>query len=249
MNKAGNNSLKKNYSAWAIFSIVNNTKIDARPVLAWRIVNGKKLTVEVFFRVIRKFRDEVVVRATRPEGQKILGNLVAGSDKLNFFLPEDMVLFQTDVKSVDASGELVIKLPEMIAQIDRRKHMRLSLSDDVGAVVKFFKENTGQVKRTQLFDKACFDVSAGGLSLVVSKTEAKFFSIGDVVNRIRLEVENKEIPLSAEVVNILDIEPDGNNKLHYSGKKICLRYSKIGPKAQKFLNEFVFRHVDLNEAV
>ncbi|MBC77341.1 MAG: hypothetical protein CME64_15155 [Halobacteriovoraceae bacterium] len=248
MSKAGNNSLKKNFSAWAIFSIVSNTKINAKPVLCWRIVNGQKKTVEGFFRVIRKFRNEIVLRATANDSQRELGKLVAGCETMNFFLPEDMVLFQTQVKSVDQNGDLVIAIPKMIAQVDRRKHMRLNLGGEVSAIARFQKENHGQIKRKHVFEKSCYDISGGGLSFIVSKTESKFFKIGDEVGPISVNVENKDVPLKGKVLSILEIEPNEHNDLHYKGYKICIQYSKIGSKAQKFLEEFVFRHIDLDEA-
>ncbi|MEX0799256.1 MAG: PilZ domain-containing protein [Bacteriovoracaceae bacterium] len=249
MNKAGKNLLKKNNSAWAIFSIVNNTKLNDKPVWAWRIVGGKKVTVEVFIRVIRKFKNEMIVRASRPEGEKVLGNLIAGSETLNFFFPEDAALFQSQVKASDARGDVVVRMPKMIAQVDRRKHMRLRLTEDVQARVSFFKKNHTQQKKTQLFKKDCFDISAGGLAFIVSRTEAKFFKLGDGINLMRVNVENKEAAISGKVVNILEVEPNERNKLHYKAYKICVKYDQINPQTSKLLNDFVFRYVDLNEAV
>lgn len=249
MDKANSNILKKNYSAWAIFSILNNTKLRGKPAIAWRIVSGKKITAEVFIRVIRRSRNEILIRGTDPGSQKILGTLSSGSENLNLFLPEDMVLFQSDIKSFDSSGDTTLKVPSMIAQIDRRKHMRLFVAEEVPAQIKFFKQTHAQRANTQMFDKQCFDISAGGLSFIVSKMESKFFMEGDSIGPIRIFAENKEVSVTGKIVNILDVEPDNRNKLHYKGRKICLRYDKIDPKDRKFIDDFVFRHADLSEAV
>lgn len=249
MNNVGGNILKKNQSAWAIFSILNNAKIQSRPAIAWRFVSGKKITTDIFIRVIRKSRNEILVRGSDMESQKILSQLVAGSETINIFLPEDMVLFQSEIRAFDANGDTVLKIPSMIAQIDRRKHMRLFINEDHSAKIKFFKQTHAQRGNTQKFEKACFDISAGGLSFIVSRMESKFFMIGDDLGIIRVAFENQEIQVVGKIVNILDVEPDARNGLHYKGKKVCVRYEKVDSKAQKKLADFVFRHADLSEAV
>jgi len=249
MNKVGSNSLKKNYSAWDIFSLINNTKLNDRPIMGWRVVGGKKVTVDMFIRVIRKFRNELVVRATSPEGRDKLANLVAGSDKLNLYLPEDLVLFQSRIKKHESTGDVVISIPEMIAQIDRRKHLRLFVENEINVQVGFQKENHGQRVSTQQFDKKCFDVSAGGLSFIISKIEGKFFEVGDHVYNAYLILDRRKTLINAEVVNILDIEPDERNGLHYKGQKVCLRLLNPTENQQKVINDFVFKYVQIDEAI
>lgn len=249
MKQVGSNNLKKNYSAWAIFSLINNTKLNDKSVVGWRMIGGKKVTVDLFIRVIRKFRNELVVRAKSPEGRNTIANLIAGSDKLNLYLPEDLVLFQSTVKKSDTNGDIVISIPEMIAQIDRRKHLRLFCENEMNVNVNFSKQNHGQRVSTQQFEKKCFDVSAGGLSFIISKIEGKFFEIGDYVYGINLNLGRRKTMINAEVVNIFDIEPDERNGLHYKGQKICLRYVDPTANQQKVINDFVFKFVQIDEAM
>ena len=54
------NKLKKNFDEWAIESLIDNAKKNEHPVLAWKIVAGQKITVEVTFHIIRKFKKEMV---------------------------------------------------------------------------------------------------------------------------------------------------------------------------------------------
>lgn len=249
MKTAGSNNLKKNRNAWAIFSILNNAKVQARPAIAWRMSAGKKVTADVFIRVIRKSRNEILFRGVDPANHKLFSSLVSGRDKINFFLPEEMVLFQTEVKSFDSSGDATVHIPEMIAQIDRRKHMRLYTGDMTLARAKFQKQTHMQRGNIQLFDKTCFDISAGGFSFIASKLESKFFMKDDKIETVKILAEDTEITVSGKIVNILDVEPDGRNNLHYKARKICVRYDRIEPKDRQFLNDFVFRHADLTEAV
>ncbi len=246
---AKNNNLKKNFNAWAIFSLINNTKLLGKNVVGWRMIGGKKVTVEVNIRVIRKFRNEIVIRVIDPKTRNTLGNLISGSDKLNIYLPEDLVLFQTDVKKADENGDVTLSMPKMIAQIDRRKHLRLFVADDINVSAKFFKENHGQKVVKQQFEKRCYDVSAGGLSFIVSKIESRFFEKGDVVKSIRVVINDQIVSLHGKVVNILDVEPDAHNGLHYKGKKVCLAYGNTSPEVVKQINDFVFKYIELDEAI
>ena len=119
----------------------------------------------------------------------------------------------------------------------------------MNVLVNFSKQNHGQRVSTQTFDKKCFDISAGGLSFIISKIEAKFFETGDYVYGIDLILDRRKTLINAEIVNILDIEPDDRNGLHYKGKKVCLRYVEPTPKQQKVINEFVFKYVQIDEAI
>ena len=249
MKKAEKDILKKTHSAATIFNIVNSAKLNDKPVMGWRLVCGQKITVNLFIRVVRKSRDEIVVRAFNEEGKKTLGNLLSSSQTLNFFLSEDLALFQTEVKSFEANGDVVARMPKMMAQVDRRKHLRLFLDEEVQAKVKFLKNSPSHKDKSQLFDKKCFDLSAGGLSFVVSKPESKFFKIGDYVKLAKIFFERKEVLVAGRILNVLELEPDERNKLMYKGQKICVKFEKIDSKSVNLLNEFVFRHVDLNEAV
>lgn len=249
MNQIRNNNLKKNFSSWAIFSIINNTKLSDKPIIGWRMISGKKVTVELYVRVIRKFRNELIIRATRPEGKNILMNLAAGSDKLNLYLPDDLVLFQSNIKACDENGDIVIGFPDMIAQIDRRKHLRLLVENDIISNVSFNKESHGHKQVQQQFVKKCFDISAGGLSFIVSKTESKFFELGDLVCEFELNIGERKTRLNGHIVNILDIEPDESNGFHYKVKKVCIRYIEPTANQQKVINDFVFKYVSIDEAI
>jgi len=249
MKQIRNNTLKKNFSSWAIFSIINNTKLKEKPVFGWRLIGGKKVTVELFIRVIRKFRNEFIIRAVNPDARKVLSGIVAGTDNLNLYLPDDLVLFQSSIKAVDDNGDIVISIPEMIAQIDRRKHLRLLVENDIRSSISFDKKSHGQRENIQKFSKKCFDISAGGLSFIVSKTESKYFEVGDKIVGIDLSIGERSTRIQGTIVNILEIEPDENNGLHYKVQKVCIRYNEPTPIQQKVINEYVFKYVNLDDAI
>ena len=243
------NKLTKNDSEWAIFSIINNAKLNNKTLVAWRIIGGQKVTVDVNIRVIRKFRAELVMTPQNPRGKQMLADLSSGTDRLNFYLMDDMVLFQSKIKNKESNGDITVTLPNMIAQIDRRKHLRLFLEEDNQVVINFVKETNFTSNPTQRFTKNCFDLSAGGLSFIISKSESKFFRIGDKIDGIKLKVDERDILINAEIVNIFNVEPNEVNKLNYRGQKICIKYTKIKPSGQKILSEFVFKSIDFSSNV
>ena len=249
MNQAGNNNLKKNYSSWAIFSIVNNAKLNEKPIVGWRIINGKKVTVDVYIRVIRKFRNEFIIRPSRSSGKSVLDKLVAGSEKINIFLPNELVLCQCEIKNIDSNGDIVLNMPEMIAQIDRRKHLRLFRDEGVNIGVEFQKELNGHEGRVQHFKKDCFDISAGGLSFIVSRTESKYFLKHNLIESIILDLDGKKTKINGLVVSMFDIEPDERNGLLYKSKKVCIQYVHPTAKQQKVINDYVFKYIDLREVI
>lgn len=240
------NKLTKNDSEWAIFSIINNAKLKNKTLVAWRIVGGRKVTVDVSIRVIRKFRCELVMTPQSSRSQVMLSDLVAGADKLNFYLVEDMVLFQSKVKHRDPSGDLTVSIPTMIAQIDRRKHLRLFIEENNPVYISFSKQTNFHQSSIQHFNKACYDLSAGGLSFIISKLETKYFKTGDKITQVKLKLGEDIIVLDGEIVNIFNIEPNEVNKLNYKGLKICIKYTRIKPEHQKQISDFVFKYIDFS---
>lgn len=240
------NKLKKNYDESAIASIIESTKTSEKQVIGWRFVGDKKVTVDLKIRVIRKFRDEIVFMSLTDEGNYTLQSLVNGAEKLNFYFPEDMALFQVEVKSFESKNDLVVKYPKMMAHIDRRKFLRLFVEENLKARVEFSKKNHGQLSNSQIFSKPCFDLSAGGLSFIVSRTELRFFQAEDMID-MNLILNDFETKLRGKIVNIFEIEPNKTNKLNYKGWKICLDFQGIDPKVQQKINSFVFGHIEIDK--
>ncbi len=249
MSQSTKNLLTQNFNDWAIFSIISNAKIKEKTVYGWKIIAGKKVTVEVNFHIIRKFRNEIVVRAVGPQGRTNLGDLAAGAQKLNFYLPDDMVLFQTEVKQIEMSGDIRIKIPKMIAQVDRRNDLRLFVENGINVRTKFFKQNHGQKIMTQQFSKPCFDISGGGLSFIISKSERGFFSEDDRINELKIDLDGEVVQAECRIVNVLEVEPDRHNGLIYKGWKVCVKLLNLGAIDKKKVEKFVFKYVDFDQAI
>lgn len=249
MDNTNQNLLTKNYDESAISSILGNTKIAAKPILAWKFISGEKVTVEVSFYIIRKARNEIVVRAASRQSIEHLSELAASANNLNFYLPKDMVLFQTEVKQIESNGDIRVTIPTMIAQVDRRKGFRLFVENGIQVGLSFSAERFAQKTSKQHFKKGCFDISSTGLSFIVSKPERKFFDVGDTLNCLEIQVDDQTLKLDSEIVSMQEVAPTPGNKLHYKGWKIALRYLNISDEQAKVIDDFVFRYLDFEKAV
>lgn len=240
MNQLGSNRLKKNTKDWAIFSIINNTKIENKTVIGWKFIGDKKVTIELRIHILRKFRNELVFRVA--DGyEKELMRLTSGSETLNFYLPVDMVLFQGRIIR-NEPGKVTIHMPNMVAQVDRRSHLRLFVGEGLNCKVSFYMRRNGLSERVQAFKKSCFDISAGGLSFIASKSESRYFEEGDEIAGIELYCAGKTMILKGIIVNIMEMDPSDFNQLNYKGWKICVKYTEISEEDQKKIDKFVFQH-------
>lgn len=249
MQNENKNILKKNFHDWAIFSMINNTKLRNKTVIGWKIIAGKKVKVEVVFHIIRKFRDEIVIRANGHKNQETLLKMTAGADKLNFYLPDDLVLFQSEIKHTENNGDLRVSIPGMVAQVDRRLDLRLFLDDGMLVQVEFKKDNHLKNGRMQTFKKDCFDLSAGGSSFIISKSEKIFFQKNDILSNVKLYNDDISLNLRAKVVNILEEKPSKQNGLIYQAWKVCLKHEYKSTKDRKKIEDFVFENAKLEQVI
>lgn len=242
------NKLKKNFNEWAIFSIINNVKINEKNVIAWKNIAGKKVTTDLTISMIRKFNGEILLSPTSKESLEILSRLVTSNNVINIFFPTEMVLFQTVVREFSPKG-ITIVIPSMIVQLDRRKYLRYILIDSENAMIEFKKKKEGLSGEAQKFKKNCYDISAGGISFYVSSIEYPFFKKNDEIAVIKLNLVGKEMRFSAKVVNIFEQNPDNRNGLFYKSWKVCLKMCKIQEESRRIINDFVFEHVEIVDDV
>ena len=137
----------------------------------------------------------------------------------------------------------------MIAQVDRRKDMRLFIESGMRADLNFTKQGHGQRVLTQRFNKTCFDLSAGGFSFVISRPEAKLFKVNDEISNVEMILGDKKLKVNCNVINMFEIEPTSQNQLHYKGWKVSVKYKDLPKNYHRFINEYVFRYIDIDDAI
>ncbi len=245
MNAPPQNKLLPIKSSDQIFEMINNARNKNSTLLVWRLGGDNKITTQVHIKLIRKSRREMELLP----GIEInkLKKIIAGRENVNFYLPDEAILFQSNIKGFDDKMNLRVSLPEMVAQVDRRKQLRLFMDDTTSFNIQFKKSYQQHRTHTQAFSKNCYDLSAGGLSFIVSKMEQKFFKPNDDF-LVKMNVENREIEVNVKIINIIPIEPNSNNKLVYSGAKICTQFQNLSPDVKNLLQIFVLKYVNIDNA-
>jgi c-di-GMP-binding flagellar brake protein YcgR len=239
--------LRINKDKSQIKSLFNNIKGGKAKILVWMMVGDKKMTAEATLKMIRDASSEIVVTPT-VKGEENFGKIVVNKEKVNFYIPSEKILFQAKVKSVDDDLRMTLVFPEVITQVERRSHLRLFVEEDSDISINFVK-GVGSQSRNQSFIKKCYDVSAGGLSVVVSRAEAKFFNTSDTILGAQLSIDGHIIYVDMEVVNNVKVSPDSQNNLFYAGAKIGLEFKEIEKADKDFIEQFVFNLIDIDEII
>lgn len=225
-----------------ILSIIEGLKSKESQVLAWSFFGNKKVTSELYVHLIRKARGEFILKASSPLEFEKLQDLITQKKKINFYLNDEMALFQSEIKFDPDSKLLIAKFPTMIAQINRRKFERYSIQENKKVDLSFSKEIIEFTqKRIQSFKKKAFDLSCGGFSFVVSKSEKKYFNKKDKFF-IEMNLGEKFIYSSCVICSVLEIEPTKKNGLNYKGLKIGVQFVNMEEEYLRALQEYIALH-------
>ncbi|MCT4642528.1 MAG: PilZ domain-containing protein [Bacteriovoracaceae bacterium] len=244
------NKLQQTTDRAMIESFICNTKQDQRSVLAWKFVDGKKVTVKVYIRVIRLFKSEFVIKAKSSNDQQLFDDLTVGSQEINIFFPDDVVIFRTKIKSRDNYlKDITLGIPSSIALINRRKSLRYVIGDDKDVSIHFFKEKSVLFDSFQRFEKPSFDISTGGISFIVSRTEKKMFSGDDIIGNLEVEIADKRINVMAQVVNVYEINPDERNDFMYKSYKVSLKFLSLLEEDKDIIDSYILEKISLNKDV
>lgn len=244
----GAEKLKENRSARMIFEIISSAKEKMGSVLVWYLDGEEKVVCEMFISVIRKARNEILLKPLKGQLNQVL-NVIGTRTHINVYIPSDLVFFQSEIKKLESDGVLTLSMPSMIAQVDRRKNLRVAVRSAMICDITFYKSFIGHKVTTQLFKKNCYDISTGGLSFILSKSELKFFKVGDIVGSIIIQLDEKSVELSGSIVNLLNIQPNENNKLFYNGYKVCIKFDKISPIYSEIMSRYIFKYYRLESSV
>ncbi len=242
------NKLRQNSSTKDIYAYLNNARVQRDVVIAWLLVGDIKITAEVLILGLKRFRDEIQFGAL-PHMKDQLEKIISNSEKINFFIQDSSVLFQGKIREFSPERGLCIHFPNMIAQLERRKHFRLLLGESLKANALFAKNSDTSFDQASFFEKKLHDISSGGMSFIISRMEEKFFKKGDVLRDIELLLEEESFFVDSEIVACVPVEPNEHNRLAYRGIKICTQYTSVTQETQKSIEQFVFQYLHFPDAI
>jgi c-di-GMP-binding flagellar brake protein YcgR len=119
------------------------------------------------------------------------------------------------------------------------------LGDSQDVKVRFKKTilhtNMGEV-RNQAFLKFCFDISADGLSFLITKNELKCFMVREEIRQIELFLGKQILMIDGKIINLVEIGPNEVNRLMYKSWKVCIKFLAISPQEMEKINLYIFKH-------
>jgi c-di-GMP-binding flagellar brake protein YcgR len=230
------NIMKKSKKINLLTNNLEYLKLHSKEIVVWRIVNEKKIISEAKVKLIRKYRQEVVLSVNLNQD---LYNILSGSEVVNVFLPDNGVIFQSKIKSFVENAELVIMLPSEFAQLERRKNMRYAPeNEEISCFIGVIDKNLKKIN----FKKNLLDISAGGASFVCSKDESKLFKLGDELECI-VSLNDKYVKLRAKIVNVIHVDPAVFTSYCYGGWKSSVCFIDHGEDIKRMINNYIFKQV------
>lgn len=224
------------------------TKEKAEQVIVWKFVGSKKITANIRITVINKTNGTIIFSPTL-EDTEVLKKIIGSSEALNFYIPAGSTLFQCNIKQVESPERVVVFAPKFIAQLERRKWLRLKTIDRQNVRIQFSKR-IDPIKTTQQFyRKNIFDLGVGGLALIMTKSESKFFIQGEIIKGVELLIDDLKIVADLEVINHIELKPGQENDQHYKVWKIGFRFAGMQKKDQEYISSFVFKNLGASIAV
>lgn len=236
------NQLKKVKDEYAILSLLFGAKDNSADVFVWKLIGNTKHLGQVRIESIRKMRNDFCIIPA--EGQdRAVQDLMSGQNFVDLYIPDSALLLRCSVKQTDAPFRYYLKIPEFVAQVERRQSLRLNTYDSSEVKVSFGKSVALPRPMSQYFLKDCFDVSPGGFSFFISKMESKFFQQNDPIAMVEIKAGKWATHADAEIVMIREVEPDEYNGLTYKVWRVSCRFSKIDQVSRKYLEKFIFERI------
>lgn len=229
------NKFKKIHDAKQIGHQLLAAKERHEAVFIWRIVGDKKILAPVRFEFIKRSQLELVIHP-KDGTEEIFHQVLGSCEQVNFFMPQSSLLFQCRFKQPEADGCVAFGYPSFIAQIERRKWLRLAAEAAHQLKIQFCKTVMTPKPVNQFVSKPLLDLGAGGVSFLVSKAEAKFFIAGELVKNMEILIGDIKYTVHGEILRVSGV---GERKLW----KVSVRFAAIAKKDQEALAKFVFEHL------
>jgi c-di-GMP-binding flagellar brake protein YcgR len=100
-----------------------------------------------------------------------------------------------------------------------------------------------------MFKRAIFDISHGGVAIILPKSEKVSVSKGKEYPVILLEVDNRKMKLKAECTHSCSIDRFKMDSLPYGGYKISFRFKEMTKEDKTFLSEYIINELLLQNLI
>jgi hypothetical protein len=182
-------------------------------IYAWGSFAGNIIKADLDFKTI-KFNQKKIVLSPKKISRPYLEDLIGGSGKINFAIPQMSLLFESEYLSYD--DELIISFPKYYKFYDRRKSERVD---------PFIPMNVKFTFKGITFNKKCNDIGIGGLSVVLNRNEMNKFMFGDEIKDLILSFPVKDIKTNVKVASMVKLNPFSNEKTPYGASRLSLSFT------------------------
>lgn len=193
-------------------------------------------------KVVRTNQSELLF-SIDTEMEPHIKEIINGEKTLRFHVESKNILFQCQLKYLNMP-DLVVEFPKFIAVEEMRRDLRLRIDSDMDRIViqKFVDNNMSKSKQ---FDKKLQDISAGGMSIILSQQEEPYFhhDKGNIPSIVTLG--KREIHTHLSLVNLITIEPNSTNGLLYKSYKACFKFDTISNEDKKYIENYVLQNYKL----
>jgi c-di-GMP-binding flagellar brake protein YcgR len=91
--------------------------------------------------------------------------------------------------------------------------------------------------------KSIFDISLGGIAIILPKSDKVVVSRGKEFPLMVLELDGRKIKVKAECTNSVTIDRFKLDSLPYGGYKIAFRFTELSKEDKEYLVEFVTHQI------
>lgn len=217
-----------------------NLKNEQVEIFVWKLVGDQKHLASVSIETVRGTRGDFIISALSGHEQT-LNDILAGTGNIDFYIPSSGTLFRSKLKKTEESRAF-LETPSFFAQSERRKNFRIDVFNE-SFEIKFQKKIKTYKEFTQAFSKNCFDISTGGLSFFVSKTESTFFRLGDEISDVSVSFGEWATKAGLRITRITEIEPNERNGLRYKALLISCAFQNLNDIHRKQLEKIIFERI------
>lgn len=238
------NKLLKISDVDTIYHFLLQVKDKDCDVYVWKLIGNSKYLSKVKIELVRKARNDISIIPLAGFETEV-EDIMATQSYIDIFIPEFVLLFRCKIKQADSPERYYLKFPDFVAQLDRRKSLRLTSYDESQVKIVFSKSTLGPKSIKQHFLKNCFDISLGGCSFYISKAELRYFNIDDSNLSLQLKVGDWSTNVKCKIQGIRELEPNETNRLNYKAFRISCSFIEIDSISKKYLERYIFEQIKL----
>lgn len=195
---------------------------------AWNSFGGEVEKCELKIKAYRKEINEIELELKDPNYN--ISKIISGDRIINIYVPELAVSFTSALKLVTPDKKIKLYPPKEFSFFERRKHERISPTK---TCYVSFEHNRNQIK------KSIYDISLGGIAIILSKSDKLVIPKGKEYPVITLEIGIRKLKIQAECVNSFTIDRYKLDNFPYGGYKIAFRFKDMSQEDREYLTDFV----------